>query len=115
MWLKEEHFTLNTQMSENLSLLPVWHDSKLISLEKRDWKNEISTGMRSSQIPSQGSVALRETIVYVMAYSVLTATYSITWNTLNLTDTLLSSQACIFYQGMHSQKCLRDNLTKSSE
>lgn len=35
--------------------------------------------------------------VYVMAYSVLTATYSITWNTLNLADILLSSQACIFY------------------
>ena len=60
--------------------------------------------VRSSLIPSQGSLAFREAVVYVMAYSVLAATYSITWNTLNLTDTLLSSQACISYRGMHSQK-----------
>lgn len=65
--------------------------------------------VRSSQIPSRGSLASRETKDYI---SVLTATYFITWNTLNLTDALLSSQACIFYQEMHSQKCLTHNFTK---
>lgn len=67
---------------------------------------------RGSQIPSQGSLALRKTKDYI---SVLTATYSITWNTLNLTDTLLSSWACITHQEMHSQKCLRDNVTEITQ
>lgn len=75
-------------------------DLGLISSEKL-----ISPSVSGTELTDQrGSLAFRETLIYVMAYSVLTATYSITWNTLNLTDTLLSSQACIFYRGMHSRK-----------
>lgn len=55
--------------------------------------------MRSLKIPSQCSVvALRGTIICVMAFSLLTATCFITLNTLNLTDRLLRSQACFLQE-----------------
>ena len=55
----------------------------------------------SSQLPAQGGLASRGTKGFMSA---LTATYSITWSTLNLTDTRLSYQARIFYQERHSRK-----------
>lgn len=55
--------------------------------------------MRSLKIPPQCSVvALRGTIICVMACSLLTATCFITLNTLNLTDRLLRSQACFLQE-----------------